>query len=375
MKQKLLFTELRTDLPTFQALAAKPACRVLARVRLYHIDAEAAFVEFPEALLPLLRQTLAEGATGYVWDRKMIYQVTAEKVTPLEKGKDFKRTAKKRHVRRGYAKIRRQGRRIAKIKAEDGKILAGVTEPTAVPDGPAIVFPSCKKFRYAAPGAKFLPRFRFRKAGGREPAPLIIFYHGASAIGYGNRKPMFEVVLIRLGLRRAKARCHLLVPQVGFMKEEDVNTDLHSENIGGLIDWACAHYPVDRSRVYAVGLSMGGHAAVYECMRYPERYAAAVSCVGWVYRQREGEQAENRFVGEDKYHTPMDEEAFRTLAQTPLWLAYSYREAEGNELLFEALRKTGAEVRKTRIDLGGHTMGFFFFPQKEWVRWLFSHTK
>ena len=47
-----------------------------------------------------------------------------------------------------------------------------------------------------------------------------------------------------------------------------------------IIDDAIAHYPVDRERVYVMGISMGGYATWELLQRRPKLFAAALPCCG-----------------------------------------------------------------------------------------------
>ena len=47
-----------------------------------------------------------------------------------------------------------------------------------------------------------------------------------------------------------------------------------------IIDDAIARYPVDRNRIYVMGISMGGYAAWELMQRRPELFAAGLPCCG-----------------------------------------------------------------------------------------------
>lgn len=103
--------------------------------------------------------------------------------------------------------------------------------------------------------------------GGR--LPLIFFLHGSNERGH-------NLDLIRhYGIPRAAEKNHdfpffTLAPQCpAYTYWEDLDTVLFA-----LLDEILARYPVDPSRVYLTGLSMGGHGTWVLALEHPERFAA-----------------------------------------------------------------------------------------------------
>ena len=208
-----------------------------------------------------------------------------------------------------------------------------------------------KRWRHCAfgePGSPGLLRYRLKSPRGRGPFPLLIFLHGAGRNGYDGRLPLGHAFLVRLHLALfCRERHHMLVPQLS--PEQKYDTDEFSSALGGAID---ALDRVDRSRIYIIGISMGGEGVFSECKRHPGRYAAAIPTVGWT--------------------AP---EGMDALAQTPLWIAVSHLEEPYNRPLYEALLERAAQVKYTRCDAFGHKMTGPFFTFWPWAKWLFSHSK
>lgn len=94
---------------------------------------------------------------------------------------------------------------------------------------------------------------------GKDPArkyPLLFVMHGS-----GNPILLAE----SYGYTRIAAREELIV----IIPEDET-----PENIERLFNYAKEHYPVDWTRVYMVGYSLGGYMTQRHAMRWPERFAA-----------------------------------------------------------------------------------------------------
>ncbi|MDR1409090.1 MAG: prolyl oligopeptidase family serine peptidase [Oscillospiraceae bacterium] len=175
-------------------------------------------------------------------------------------------------------------------------------------------------------------------------------------------------------LKKERRECFICIPQCPLFFE--YNTNEFSAVLGDLINALCdEHLNIDRTRVYLLGVSYGGHAVTYECLRHPERYAAAIPTVAWTYVAGLDFQANTYLYGIDEYHRPFDENGYFKLAQTPLWLAYSHLEVQYNEPLSIELKAIDAPVKTTRIDRRGHAMFTLFFRDEPWTDWLFAQQK
>ena len=196
------------------------------------------------------------------------------------------------------------------------------------------------------PDSAGLLRYRLKSPRGRGPFPLLIFLHGAGRNGYDGRLPLGHAFLVRLHLALfCRKRLHMLVPQLA--PDQAFDTDAFSDALGGAID---ALDRVDHSRIYIIGISMGGQGVFSECKRHPGRYAAAIPAVGWT--------------------SPEDMDA---LALTPLWLAHSHEEDSCYARVYEALQARGAELNYTRNNAFGHKMTGPFFTFWPWAKWLFKY--
>ena len=121
--------------------------------------------------------------------------------------------------------------------------------------------------------------------------PLMIHMHGAGSMGSDNVKQLNTGGSDFLSwMTRRGEECVFLAPQspgrwVGVnwgtrehrMQETPTR---HLRMAMEIVEDAMKRYPVDRSRVYVMGISMGGYAAWELLQRRPEWFAAALPCCG-----------------------------------------------------------------------------------------------
>ena len=317
-----------------------------------HISGIGALIEFGEDALPVLRDIFAGlgRSCWYIRDgKRRIYKVTA---TDIELLKERHKPGENRRVLRGL-------RRKAKWAASDTSLCENVSEPAVIPDGRVPFFWRYKRFACVKPGQERPFRYSLRSPKGKDRLPLVVYLHSAAGFGVNGVKAVVEIGLLPQLLLK---KCRVLVPQTGL---GDPYCDEVSEDLSEVI----ASLPgVDRSRVYLMGTSMGGCGAVIECRHHPERYAACASSVAWLQNLNASAESE--------YQHPLDEKAFDALARTPLWLGYGRDERCVNEPLYEALKKRGADVKRTYFKGFGHGLaGPVFWLTHGWSKWLFSHQK
>lgn len=107
--------------------------------------------------------------------------------------------------------------------------------------------------------ASYLPKSYVDNPNSGRTYPLLFVMHGS-----GNPIYLAE----SYGYTHIAAREELIV----LMPEDET-----PENIDKLFAYAKEHYPVDWSRVYMVGYSLGGFMTSRHAMRWPERFAAVGS--------------------------------------------------------------------------------------------------
>ncbi len=79
--------------------------------------------------------------------------------------------------------------------------------------------------------------------------------------------------------------------------DDDWNVDPRLETAKRLLDWVCETYPVDRSRLYTTGQSMGCMSSIVLNVRYPDLFAASYLVAGqWDDRQIQGLEKQNLWM-------------------------------------------------------------------------------
>jgi len=330
----------------------QPPFRVLDRVPGIN-----ALLEFDGGALPLLQRIFAENdSMCWVCDKKRRRYKISKAGIELRKPR----------ARPGFdARCRRDMRRAKRWQKADEQLCGGVTEPVTLPNGRTPLFFRNRRYIYIRPDRQHPFRYTLRspKQAGKD-YPLVVYLHGAGAGGTNGLKPLFHFLLT---IPRVRQKYHLLVPQEGLF---DIYGDEFSDALGETID----NIPrVDRSRIYITGMSMGGCGAIIECRRHPERYAAAVPTVPWLFNLRAGGKTRNAMA------PPLDAKGYDALAKTPMWLTYSPLERRLNEQLCEALLARNANLRQTYIRLHGFfghiATPFIFSMIKPWSKWLFAQRK
>lgn len=123
--------------------------------------------------------------------------------------------------------------------------------------------------------------------------PLVIFLHGAGERGNDNEVQIKHITELFLNDRnRTDHPCYVVAPQcpkgemwarydgdVATMKLRKKPTKAMSLVIA-MIDSVLEKYPIDRSRIYITGVSMGGFGTWDLISRYPEKFAAAIPICG-----------------------------------------------------------------------------------------------
>jgi len=123
--------------------------------------------------------------------------------------------------------------------------------------------------------------------------PLVLFLHGAGERGDNNVAQLkYFPTYMSDAKMREKYPCFLLAPQcpksrrwgsLEGRKKVDSYTDkpvAEAQLLEKLMKEAMAKYPIDKSRVYLTGLSMGGYGSWELATRHPEWFAAVAPICG-----------------------------------------------------------------------------------------------
>lgn len=106
----------------------------------------------------------------------------------------------------------------------------------------------------------------------QEHTPVVIFLHGASLCGRDiNRSrrygPLDAIV------RGREIPALVIVPQ-------NPGGAWNPKKVNDVLEWTKQHYPVDSTRVYVLGMSLGGYGTMDFCATYPDKVAAGMALCG-----------------------------------------------------------------------------------------------
>jgi predicted peptidase len=126
-----------------------------------------------------------------------------------------------------------------------------------------------------------------------ETFPLVIFLHGAGERGTDNEVQIKHITeLFTDPKNRGKYPCYVVAPQCPknqmWTRSEGPKNDvdipkkppLPMEMVIQLIEKLSQEFPIDQTRIYITGLSMGGYGTWDLLARFPDKFAAAVPICG-----------------------------------------------------------------------------------------------
>ena len=186
----------------------------------------------------------------------------------------------------------------------------------------------------------------------QEPLPIVLFLHGRSLSGtdlYTVRK-YGTVDAIKRG---RKVNAVVIAPQVNH------GDWWRPERLLNIVDWVAKRYDVDTSRLYVLGMSLGGYGTLDFAATYPERTAAAIALCG-------GSTLKAATLG--------------NLNKVPLWIMHGTADASvavsASRSVKSAMEKVDPNTPRLRYDEwvgAGHSIYARTFYMDEAYEWLFKH--
>ncbi len=267
--------------------------------------------------------------------------------------------------------LAKSGKRIKKYKQRQ---TAGREESGIIKQGITLLFPAYRKYLFCdkATGEGYFFRYKPIKEEGKYP--LIIYHHGNGWNRFGkNTVQLVEFSCLMKKLNKRK--CHQAAIHLDYSCE--YNRAGHSKALDGLVEYINNTYKnVDFSRIYLAGTSYGGYACVYEVLRCPEKYAAAV--ISMAYTHNENYEPEEE-IRENSYVRSLTAEDYKSLAGTPFYLSWARDDhpimTGSNELLLKNLKENGGDIKAEIYNDGGHTIASGFYRGSNWDEWLFSKVR
>ncbi len=200
--------------------------------------------------------------------------------------------------------------------------------------------------------------------------PLVIFLHGSGERGSDNHKQLIHGSQMFLNpVNREKYPAFVLFPQCprdgfwaysrypgsdGLRAEKEMPPVFRA--VKELIDSYLDNPLVDKSRVYIMGLSMGGMGTYDMVARYPEIFAAAIPICGAV---QPGRMASAKYVKFRIFHGDADD-------TVPV---------EASRAVYRELKEVGASVEYIEFPGCGHNSWNPAFNQPDFMKWLFAQKK
>ncbi len=203
--------------------------------------------------------------------------------------------------------------------------------------------------------------------------PLVLVLHGAGSRGADNLAQITgKHVSITAGIwtlpeNQKVNPCFVLVPQcppepAAWIKAVDWDPGhqpFHEKPAPALLmavhllEALIEELPVDKTRLYVLGASMGGYGTWDLLTRYPHRFAAAVPVCGAL----------------------ADGQAAR-LAHIPAWIFHGTADdvvpVACSQRAFDQLRRAGGKPRYTEFDGGDHGIALYAWTEPGLIQWMFA---
>ncbi len=183
----------------------------------------------------------------------------------------------------------------------------------------------------------------------KHPLPVIVFLHGASLCGNNLQKVRRYGVLDAID-KGLPMPMFVVAPQ-------NSGGAWNPEKICRILDWMERNYAIDTTRVYVLGMSLGGYGTLDFTGAHPERVAAAMALCGGTTLK-------------DMSH----------LGDVPLWIVHGTADKAVNikesKKVVEYLQASGRDslLRYDWLKGAGHgTPARYFYMQKTYD-WLLSHS-
>ena len=254
-------------------------------------------------------------------------------------------------------------------------ILIALEQETKSPVNDAIPFLEARAMRYT--GGEYKDEvFNYQvlrpiKIEEGKKYPIVIFLHGAGERGDDNRAQLkyFPTMMAKPEYRE-KYPCFLIAPQcragkswAGFGRRRGATGNALTEPADQLkvvmqiLDNSLKMYPVDTSRIYLTGLSMGGYGSWDWAIREPDRFAAIVPICGGG-----------------------DETKADRLIRTPIWAFHGDKDdvvpPAASRTMIAAIKEAGGEPKYTELSGVGHDSWTpAYNDPKGVVPWMFEQKK
>ncbi|MCB1275919.1 prolyl oligopeptidase family serine peptidase [Prosthecobacter sp.] len=194
------------------------------------------------------------------------------------------------------------------------------------------------------------------KLDGTKRYPIVIWLHGSGQSGSDNESQLGGAPKIWTSEdNQAQRPCFLLAPQcpsadIGWKNQV-------ADNLLALIADLADHLPIDETRIYLTGSSMGGFGTFSIAAKFPQVFAACVPLCG-------GGDTKNSDI----------------LKKIPFWVFHGDKDdmvpVERSRAIVEAVKQAGGELMKyTELEGAGHGITGIVYPRTDLHEWLFGQRK
>lgn len=179
--------------------------------------------------------------------------------------------------------------------------------------------------------------------------PVVIFLHGASLCGH-NLNTVRRYGTIDAVEKGRKIDAYIIAPQ-------NPGGAWKPAKIKDVLDWVVKNHNVDTTRVYILGMSLGGYGTIDFATTYPDHVAAAMALCGG---------------GTQK--------SYQNLTKVPIWIAHgtadraiSVKESDKVVNAMKACSGGAPRLYYDRVPGMNHGALARAFYKKETYEWLFQH--
>lgn len=182
-----------------------------------------------------------------------------------------------------------------------------------------------------------------------EKKPLIVFLHGASLCGKDLNRVLRYGTLDAID-RGLRLDAYILAPQ-------NPSGAWNPDKLMDMVEWACrTNQKIDTTRVYVLGMSLGGYGTMDFSAAYPHRIAAAMAICGGATTKQ-----------------------ITNLRELPLWILHGTADEavpiNCSDRVVAAMKRGGKPERLIYSRLKGYNHGqpARIFYMEEAYEWLFEH--
>ena len=196
--------------------------------------------------------------------------------------------------------------------------------------------------------------------------PLLIYLHGGGGKGNDIRRIANQVDQLSNGIQRfRKSPCLIVAPQCLRENKQGERATWEPEDLNILLAHLKATLPIDTTRIYLTGNSMGGFGSWIWGGYNPEHFAAIAPVVGGIGR------------GGPKDITPDVDKWAANLAKVPVYAFVGALDKvvppERSALMVKAIRKAGGtQVQFKSYPNEGHNARRVTYGTSEFYEWMFK---